>query len=215
MTIILALILGLSAHAADGAPMKGTKAQELYQAMISVRPADCKDGDCSAEMKNLSCVWTNKPRIKSARCTYTDARGKERKVDGRHGGRLANAVLAAGVVEPGCGMGKCGFGEPQDVDCLEKTKGKRKPSYSCTIAEHSDSCLSEKQQEQLERLRDKYEIARAKNPGCVSLRGAGACLSPREMLSMARLEHEEKQGCRPTARDNGFRRGVGPAKDAR
>jgi hypothetical protein len=215
MTIVLALILGLSAHAADGTAMQGKKAQELYQAMINAKPADCKNRDCSAEMKNLTCIWTNQERIRSANCAYTDAQGKKRTVDGRHASRLTNAVLAAGVVETDCGAGKCGFSEPQDVGCLEKTKGKKKPSYSCTLAEHSDSCLSGKQQDQLDHLKDKYELARAKNPSCVSRRGAGACLSPREMLDMARLEREEEHGCRPAVHDSGFDHNAKPAMEAK
>lgn len=150
-----------------------------------------------------------------ADCSYEGANGKTLHVNGRKARRLVNAVLSLNAVEIDGAAGSRGFSQALNLNCKENTVGRKKPSYACDVSTYSDSCLSQDQQKQLDHLKGKYEMARAKNPSCVSRRGAGACLSPREMLDMARLEREEEHGCRPAVQDSGFNRNQKPTMDAK
>jgi hypothetical protein len=217
MISLLALLLSFHAQAANTQPTQENPVK-LYFAANAVVKNNCHGGTtrtCATQIKKLNCHWPNEEKSTYANCTYEDANGKSQHLDGKKARRLVNAILAQQKVELDGAAGSRGFQMAQDLSCTEKTVGRKKPVYECQLAAHSDSCLPPKEQEQLSYLRDKYEYARSKNPSCVSRRGAGACLSPRAMLDLARLERKEEQGCRQAVHDSGFDRNQKPTMDAK
>lgn len=192
MILLLSLILSLSSHAED-TDVSGKKAAELYQAINGTGQGQCGSGCIDAS--DLLCTWSNSSDSKRISCSFKDAQGKTQEVSGAKARRLSKAVQAVQTVDISCGAGTCGFRDNRDVKCTEEKTAAKKFKSVCTVSKHVDTCLPGAKKKELENLKKKFSVIQEANPGCETMRGAGACLPPRDMITMQKLEAMEKNGC--------------------
>jgi hypothetical protein len=199
MILFLAMILSLNAQA-EGTAFTGKKATELYQAINNTGHGRC--GATCIDISELSCNWSNSSDSKRISCRFKDANGKEHEVDSAKARRLANAVQAVRAIDTDCGAGTCGFRDSQDIKCSEQINRTKNFKARCSLSTHSDSCLTADKKAELESLKTKFSVTQEANPGCETMRGAGGCLPPRDMIAMQKLEAAEKNGCRAARKFN-------------
>lgn len=191
MILLLSLVLSLSAQA-EGTALSGKKAAELYQAVNNTGAGQCGSG--CIDISELDCNWSNTPDSRRFGCNFKDAQGKRQEVEGAKARRLVKALEAGSDVETSCGAGNCGFRESRNVKCAETAQGK-KFKTQCSVSVHQESCLAAEEKTELESLKEKLSAAKEAKPGCESIRGAGGCLPPRDLITIRKLEGMEKNGC--------------------